>query len=85
MEETQKNLKASYNLAYHVSRQELHRYSSSLISASDFCTDHPPNHAMSGGSSIAAKIASDFRFDEHCQRNILKLRRYVYKKECFEC
>lgn len=85
MEGTQKNLKAAYNLARHVSRQELHRYSSSLISPSDFCTDHPPNHAMSGGSSVAAKIASDFKFDEHCRRNTLKIKKYTYKEECFEC
>ena len=53
-----------------------------LIYASDFETDYAPNTTRAGGSHIAERIVSDWKFDRECSQNIKGREK---RKEYIQC
>lgn len=53
-----------------------------LIYTSDFETDYTPNTTRTGGSHIAERIVSDWKFDRACSMNV-KTREF--RKEYKKC
>lgn len=67
--ENRKNHEYSYNKYYTMpSREELHRGYGGKIYESDFNIVRGKNTLQ---SSVANKIISDWKFDEHCHENII--------------
>lgn len=71
--ETRKSHEYNYNKYYTMpSREELHRCYGGYLSESDFTISRGRNQNK---SRIAEKIASDWRVDEQCHKNILSKER----------
>lgn len=75
--ENRKNHEYSYNKSYNKyytmpNREELHRGYSGWLNNADFIMSRGNNQKQ---SRIAEKIASDWRFDEQCHKNILSKER----------
>lgn len=71
--ENRRNHEYSYNKYYTMpSREELHRGYSGWLNDADFIMSRGNNQKQ---SRIAEKIASDWRFDEQCHKNIISKER----------
>lgn len=55
-----------------------------LIYPSDFETDYR-SKTQNQGSSIAQRIASDWKFDEQCKRNIEVRKKKMNKEDICHC
>lgn len=53
-----------------------------LIYASDFETDYAPNTTRAGGSHIAERIVSDWKFDRACSMNTKTRQLRKEYKQC---
>lgn len=75
--ENRRNREYSYNKYYTMpSREELHRGYGGWLNDADFIISRGNSRGNNQKQSrIAEKIASDWRFDEQCHKNILSKER----------
>ena len=64
------------------SREEFHRHFGGKLYESDFCTEHPRTYKETKGSSIASKIAEDYKqeYDLYIENKMRKERQKNHDK-----